>query len=256
MYNQKIINHVNRPNTIDYIHFIFSDFIELSGDRLYGDDPAIIGGVASIDNISVTIIGQIRGRNLEENLSHNFSMGNPEGFRKALRLMKQAEKFHRPIINFVDTLGAYPGITAEERGQAHAIANILAEAVFLKTPIISIIIGNGGSGGALALCIANKVAILEHAVLSVISPKACANILWKDTSREKEAAGILKMTAGDLYEQGNVDIILPEPSGGAHTNPQQMIKTIQQFIISTISIYRNVSPDNIVEERYKKYRDR
>ncbi len=254
MYSLEILNHNRRPNALDYIRYIFPDFMELSGDRLFGDDQAILGGLASINTLPVTVIAQVRGKNLNEMLSHNFSMAKPEGFRKALRLIKQAEKFNRPVINFVDTLGAYPGIEAEERGQSQAIANMIAEAVFLKSPIISVIIGHGGSGGALALCVANQIAILEHAVLSAISPKACAKILWKDASRDKEATMILKMTANDLYEQGNVDVILKEPSGGAHNDPRQMADTIRNFIESALSNYQNISPDQIVQERYQKYR--
>ena len=254
MYSLEILNHNKRPNALDYIHYIFPDFMELSGDRLFGDDQAILGGLASINTTPMTIIAQVRGRNLDEMLSCNFSMAKPEGFRKALRLIKQAEKFNRPVINFIDTHGAYPGIEAEERGQAQAIANIMAEAMFLKSPIVTIIIGHGGSGGALALCVANKIAILEHAVLSAISPKACAKILWKDASREEEAMRILKMTANDLYKQGNVDVILKEPYGGAHNNPMQMADVIREFIECTISSYQNVSPNQIVEERYQKYR--
>ena len=186
-----ILKPTNRPNAKSYIDLIFTDFMELSGDRLYGDDPSIVGGIGFIDNIPLTVIGQLRGRNIEEQIKFNFSMTHPEGFRKSLRLMKQAEKFHRPVVCFIDTIGAYPGKQAEERGQASAIANNLMEIMTLKVPIISVLIGYGGSGGALALCVADRIAILENAVLSVISPKACAQILWKDISREIEAVEIL-----------------------------------------------------------------
>ena len=214
--NLDILKRTNRPNAKSYIDLIFTDFVELSGDRLFGDDPSIVSGIALLDDSPVTIVGQLRGSNIEEQIKFNFSMTHPEGFRKSLRLMKQAEKFHRPVICFVDTIGAYPGKQAEERGQAVAIANNLMEMMCLKVPIISILIGNGGSGGALALCVADRIAILENAVLSTISPKACAEILWKDTSKEIEAAELLKMTSKDLLQQGIVDYIIPEPNDGAY----------------------------------------
>jgi len=196
-----ILNHHSRPNSAAYIDYIFADYIEFSGDRLFGEDPSIIGGVASLEGLPVTVIGQQRGQNLEEKIKFNYSMAYPEGFRKSLRLMKQAEKFKRPIICFVDTIGAYPGKQAEERGQASAIANNLMEMMTLNVPIISVLIGYGGSGGALALCVADRIAILENAVLGVISPKACAEILWKDTKREAEAVKMLKIAYSVPREQ-------------------------------------------------------
>lgn len=235
-----LINHNQRPNALNYIDNVFTEFVEISGDRLYGDDPSIIGGIAFLDKISVTVIGQLRGRDTKEQIKYNFSMAHPEGFRKSLRIMKQAEKFRRPIVCFVDTLGAYPGMQAEERGQASAIANNLMEMMFLKVPVISVLIGHGGSGGALALCVANEIAILENAVLSVISPKACANILWKDSSRENEAAKLLKMTSKDLLEQGIIDHIIREPNGGAHNDQIEMSSRIKIYLNQAITKYNKI----------------
>ena len=239
---------------IDYIGIIFPDFIELHGDRLFGDDPSVIGGVASLNNTPITIIGHIRGRNLEENLKYNFSMSHPEGFRKTLRLMKQAEKFNRPVVCFIDTLGAYPGIEAETRGQSAAIANNLMEMSSLKVPIFSIFIGNGVSGGALALSVANEIVMLEHALFSIISPKGCANILWKDSSRYMEAAELLKMSADDIYELGLADVIIKEPEGGAHVDVGYMAGKIKETLIALIKKYRFCSGRKIQRKRYDKYR--
>lgn len=249
----KISHHHERPNAKYYIENIFPDFIELSGDKLYGDDPSVIGGIATLDGIPVTIIGQMKGRNTEEHIKYNFSMCKPEGYRKILRLMKQAEKFRRPVICFVDTFGAYPGKESEERGQGYAIANCLMESMYLQTPIISILLGDGGSGGALALCIADIVFALEYATLSIIAPKACANILWKDSSREIEAAALLKMKANDLLALGFVDRIIPEPQNGAHTNPHAMADVIRRYFSKEIHEYMNISVKKILKKRYKKY---
>lgn len=220
----RTLNNPQRPNAKQYIEYIFDDFVELSGDRLYGDDKTILGGIGLLNNKPITIIGQLRGKTLCEQILFNFSMPYPEGFRKALRLMKQAEKFRRPIVCFVDTIGAYPGKQAEERGQAAAIANCIMEMMDIDVPIITIVIGNGGSGGALALCVSDRLAILNNAVLSVISPKACAEILWKDMKREPEAVALLKMTAHELYDQKIVDEVISEALGGVHTDSylQQM----------------------------------
>ena len=250
-----ILKPTNRPNAKSYIDLIFTDFMELSGDRLYGDDPSIVGGIGFIDNIPLTVIGQLRGRNIEEQIKFNFSMTHPEGFRKSLRLMKQAEKFHRPVVCFIDTIGAYPGKQAEERGQASAIANNLMEIMTLKVPIISVLIGYGGSGGALALCVADRIAILENAVLSVISPKACAQILWKDISREIEAVEILKMTSMDLLQQCIVDFIIPEPDDGAHTDVQEMAIRIKTYLRKEIKLLENIRTSKLVHQRQKKYRE-
>lgn len=250
-----INRHKERPNTYYYIQEIFSDYIEMSGDRLYGDDKSITGGIASYNNIPVTIIGHNRGRNTKENIAYNFSMSKPEGYRKSLRLMKQAEKFHRPIICFVDTIGAFPGRESEERGQGTAIANILISMLTIETPIISILIGNGGSGGALALSVADEVAMLEYAVLSVISPRACSNILWKNSSREMEAAKLLKMTSWDLMELGVVDRIILEPEQGAHVNALFMIEGIRSFLDETIPKLINIPFNILVKRRCEKYRN-
>ncbi len=251
----KIIKHPERPNALDYINSVFENFIEIHGDRLYGDDPAVIGGIATINNIPVTVIGQVRTRNTQENLKYNFSMATPDGFRKALRLCQQSQKFNRPVIFLVDTVGAYPGIDAEKRGQHSAIATDLMEFMFLKVPTISILIGNGGSGGALAFCIANSVCALENSILSVISPKAGANIIFKDSSKELEAAKILKMTSDILMELGIIDTIIKEPNGGAHNCKDFVFKNVKDYILRELKKYENVPIKKIVESRYKRYRN-
>lgn len=249
-----ILKNKDRPNSAIYIDCIFSNFIELSGDRIFGDDSSIVGGVALLNDFPVTVIGQLRGRNLAEQIKVNYSMAHPEGFRKSIRLMKQAEKFNRPIICFIDTIGAYPGKQAEERGQASAIANNLMEMMFLKVPIITILIGYGGSGGALALCVSDRIGILENAVLSVISPKACAEILWKDSNKEIEAAELLKMTALDLFKQGIVDYIIPETNDGAHSNIQEMCFRIKSYLNHEIQILKKSKPSILIKKRQDKFR--
>lgn len=248
------VRHKDRPNAAYFIDKLFPDYIELSGDRLYGDDTSITGGIATFRNDPVTIIGQNRGRNTKENLRYNFSMSKPEGYRKALRLMQQAEKFHRPIICFVDTLGAFPGKEAEERGQGVAIANNIMHMLNLKTPIISVLIGNGGSGGALALCISDEIAALEHSLLSVISPRACANILWKNPKRELEAASLLKMTSRDLLFYGIVDKLIPEPGEGAHTNPDAVVAYVGEYLETALDRYRSIPVKELVTRRNIKFR--
>jgi acetyl-CoA carboxylase carboxyl transferase subunit alpha len=249
----EIIRHSKRPNTQFYIEKLFPDFIELSGDRLYGDDLSIIGGIGTIAGIPITIIGNQKGRDLNEHIKYNFSMSKPEGYRKVLRLMKQAEKFHRPVVTLVDTLGAYPGREAEERGQGAAIANCLMEIMNLKTPIVSVLLGDGGSGGALALCIADVIIALQHATLSVIAPRACANILWKDSTREKDAAAMLKMNAQNLSELGIVDKILPEPTNGAHMDPDKMVSDLYRCLVEELPIHRWISHRKLVKARNRKY---
>ncbi len=249
------IRHKDRPNTAYFIDKMFPDYIEMSGDRLYGDDTSITGGIATFNNQSVTIIGQNRGCNTKENLLYNFSMSKPEGYRKSLRLMKQAEKFHRPIICFVDTLGAFPGKEAEERGQGAAIANNIMHMLNLKTPIISILIGNGGSGGALALCISDEIAALELSVLSVISPRACANILWRNPTRELEAASLLKMASNDLLDYGIIDRIIPEPENGAHTNPIAVVEYLMDYLSTTLDKYKGIPIKELVAKRNEKFRN-
>lgn len=250
----EIVHHKNRPTIRDYIPAIFKDFYEMHGDRYFGDDHAIIGGIASFKGIPVTIIAQVRGRNLEENKDSNFAMPHPEGYRKALRLAKQAEKFHRPVIFFVDTPGAFCGIAAEERGQGEAIARNLLELSTLKTPMISIVLGEAGSGGALGLGICDELAMLENAVYCVISPRGFASILWKDATREQEAAQMMKITAEDLVELGVAEAVIAEPVGGAHNNVELMVENISDYIEKTIEKLSSETIANLLENRYNKFR--
>lgn len=249
------LNSKKRLNSLDYINLIFSDFVETSGDRACGDDPSIICGIASLDIFKVSIIGQNRGRNIDENIKYNFSMSYPEGYRKAIKTMQQAEKFKRPVICFIDTIGAYPGLQAEERGQANALANCMLKMMYLNVPVISILVGHGGSGGALALCAANDLIALESAVLSVISPKACANILWKDSSREIEAFELLKMTSNELYNAGIIDKILYEPNGDTHIDLIEVANEIKNYLIIKLRKYQKQSNKRILNQRLKKYRN-
>ncbi len=245
---------MERPTAFDYITYIFNDFIELHGDRFFGDDPAIVGGLAWLEEIPITVIGQQKGRDTKENIQRNFGMPHPEGYRKALRLMKQAEKFHRPIICFIDTPGAFCGIGAEERGQGEAIARNLLEMSRLKTPIISIIIGEGGSGGALALGVADQVWMLEHSVYSILSPEGYASILWKDSSKAEEAAEKMRLTAQDLQSFGIIDGVLKEPLGGAHEDPKAMAETIKKTILEIIPKIQSNSMEELLSKRYEKFR--
>lgn len=244
-----------RPNVQFYIKNIFDNFIELHGDRGYGDDKAVIGGIASINGMAVTVVGIAKGQSTKENIERNFGMPHPEGYRKALRLMKQAEKFKRPIICFIDTPGAFCGVGAEERGQGHAIATNLVEMMGLKVPIISIVIGEGGSGGALALGVADKVWMLEHAIYSILSPEGFATILWKDSSRAKEAAEVMKITAQDLLDFNVIDDIIREPFGGAHKNPEIVARNLKRNLVSEINNLLTKSVEELLEERYKKFRN-
>ena len=244
----------NRPNARFYIENIFNDFIELHGDRYYKDDSAIIGGIASVNNINVTVIGINKGKDTGENIKNNFGMPHPEGYRKALRLMKQAEKFNRPIICFVDTPGAYCGVGAEERGQGQAIAQNLMEMSRLKTPIISIITGEGGSGGALGLSVSDKVYMLKNSIYSILSPEGFATILWKDSSRTKEAAGVMKITALDLLSLGIIDNIIDEPIEGAHTNPSLVSENIKRLINSDLNNLIDIKKQDLLQKRYNKFR--
>ncbi len=249
-----LIRQKTRPTVREYIPMIFDSFIEFHGDRHFGDDPAIVGGVGWFDGTPVTVIGQVKGRNLEENKTTNFSMPHPEGYRKALRLMKQAEKFHRPVICFIDTPGAYCGIGAEERGQGEAIAQNLAQLMRLKTTVISIVLGEGGSGGALALGVCDELAMLENATYSIISPRGFASILWKDASREREAANRMRMTAEDLVELGVAERIIREAPGGAHRNPVLTAEYISGYIRSALGRTRGLSMEELLEKRYGKFR--
>lgn len=250
----QIARHSERPTTLDYIRGIFTDFIELHGDRTFGDDPALIGGIAKLDGIPVTILGHQKGRDTKENLYRRFGMPEPEGYRKALRLMKQAEKFGRPVICFIDTSGAYPGMAAEERGQSEAIARNLLEMAGLETPILCIVTGEGGSGGALALGVGDRIFMLEHSVYSVISPEGAAALLWKDATQAQRAAETMKITAQDLYRFGIADSIIEEPMGGAHKDPNVVIQRVKEQITKTIGELMVLSSDELVEERYKKYK--
>lgn len=254
-----IARHPDRPYTLDYINLITSDFIELHGDRRFSDDPAIVGGVAKINDIPVIIAGHQKGRGTKERIYRNFGQSHPEGYRKALRLMKLAEKFKRPVITFIDTPGAYPGIGAEERGQAEAIAVNLMEMSKLRTPIISIVIGEGGSGGALALGVADRLFMLEHSIYSVISPEGCAAILWKkngelSTEDFSRAADALKLTAQDLLSFKIIDGIIPEPLGGAHRDPEGIARKISEYILTAIEELKTKTPGKLIEERYRRFR--
>ncbi|PWA11119.1 acetyl-CoA carboxylase carboxyl transferase subunit alpha [Pueribacillus theae] len=250
----QIARYQERPTTLDYIEHLFTDFIELHGDRLYGDDEAIVGGIAKYDGKPVTIIGHQRGKDTKENIRRNFGMPHPEGYRKALRLMKQAEKFHRPVITFIDTKGAYPGKEAEERGQSEAIARNLVELSGLSVPVICIVIGEGGSGGALALGIADRIHMLENSTYSVISPEGAAALLWKDASQAKLAAETMKITAPDLFALGIIDEIIPEVKGGAHRNMQKQAGAIDAVLKKSLDELLLLSSEELVSTRYEKFR--
>lgn len=250
----QVARHPERPTTLQYIEAICENFIELHGDRNFGDDAAIIGGIAFFEGQPVTLIGHQRGKSTKENIRRNFGMPHPEGYRKALRLMKQAEKFNRPIICFIDTKGAYPGKAAEERGQSEAIARNLIEMAGLKVPVISIVIGEGGSGGALALGVANRVFMLENSTYSVISPEGAASILWRDGSLAQQAAEALRITAPDLKELGVIDGIIPEVAGGAHRNVAKQALYLKECISDTLKILGAFNAEQLVEDRYEKFK--
>lgn len=245
---------IERPTALDYIEKIFTDFVELHGDRSFRDDASIVGGIGRLDGRPVTIIGQQKGRNTKENIVRNFGMPHPEGYRKALRLMRQAEKFNRPVICFVDTPGAFCGVGAEERGQGEAIARNLMEMANLRVPIISIFIGEGGSGGALALAVADEIWMQENSVYSILSPEGFASILWKDSSRAKEAAGVMKITAEDLKEFGIIEKVIKEPLGGAHKNPEEAAENIKKVLLTTIPMLCSLSKEELLKNRYNRFR--
>lgn len=249
-----LARHQDRPKATDYISLLFENFYELHGDRLFADDKALIGGIGMFNGIPVTVLAQAKGKTLEENLKRNFGMMNPEGYRKAMRLAKEAEKFHRPIINIVDTAGAYPGKGAEERGQAEAIAKCLYEFSNIKTPVISIVISEGGSGGALALSVADRIVMLENAIYSVLSPEGFASILWKDESRAEEASKYMKLTSFDLYEKGVIDHIIKEPLGGAQNGLEYVAAQVAVYIKKELSELTNKKDRQLIRERYLKYR--
>src|SRR5213592_2053372 len=253
MQRVQVARHPKRPYALDYLRSVFSDFVELHGDRLFRDDPAIVGGWARLDGQTVMAIGHQKGRDTKENLRRNFGMAHPEGYRKALRLMKLAEKFHAPVVTLVDTPGAYPGIGAEERGQAEAIAHNLLEMAGLRTPILTAIIGEGGSGGALGVGLGDRVLMLENAVYSVISPEGCAAILWKDASQRERAAEALKITAQDLLQLGVIDEIVPEPPGGAHADPDAAAGALGDALQRHLGQLRRLKTDKLLKRREEKY---
>ncbi len=250
----QIARHPKRPYTLDYVNMIMTDFVELLGDRLFSDDHAIISGFAKLDRERLCIIGHQKGKDTKENLLRNFGSAHPEGYRKAIRVMKLGEKFNIPIVVFIDTPGAYPGIGAEERGQAHSIAYNLMEMILIKVPVIVFVIGEGGSGGALGIGIGDRVYVLENAYYSVISPEGCAAILWKDRLKAGAAAEALKLTAKDLKNLGVIDDYVPEPLGGAHKDPQAAAEEIKKFIKKALSDLRGMSIDVLLENRYEKFR--
>jgi acetyl-CoA carboxylase carboxyl transferase subunit alpha len=250
----QLARHADRPNALDYIRMLFTDWLPLSGDRLFGDDPAIVGGIGKFEGIPVTVIGQVKGHNTKENLARNFGMAHPEGFRKAFRLVEQAAKFHRPVLSFIDTPGAYSGIDAEEGGQAWAIAGNLRAFAQVKTPVISVITGEGGSGGALALGVGDALLMLENAIFSVISPEGCAAILWKDATKAPEAADAMKMTASELLRLGLIDGIVPEPLGGAHRDPEGSAGALRQELRQVLQALQQVDPHTLVDLRWKRLR--
>ncbi|MBQ6250332.1 acetyl-CoA carboxylase carboxyltransferase subunit alpha [Ruminococcus sp.] len=250
----QLIHTKGRPTIKDYIPQIFTDWYEMHGDRLFGDDRAIIGGLARLDGEPVTIIAEVKGRDINENKVCNFAMPHPEGYRKALRIARQAEKFHRPIICFIDTPGAFCGVAAEERGQGEAIAKNIAEFMTLRTPIISIVLGEGGSGGALALGVCDELAMLENAEYSVLSPRGFASILWKDASREQEASELMKITAEDMVRLGVAEAIIEEPLGGAHNDLDKISENIHEYLSQKIPEKCKKDIDVLLKERYTKFR--
>ena len=250
----QVARHPKRPYTLDYIRMMMTEFLELHGDRLFADDFALIGGFAKIDGRKVMVMGHQKGRDTKENVMRNFGCAHPEGYRKAMRLMKMAGKFNVPVIVFIDTPGAYPGVGAEERGQAQAIAENLRDMAQVRVPIIATIIGEGGSGGALGIGVADQVLILQNAYYSVISPEGCASILWRSALKAPEAAEALKLTGADLLKFGIVDEIIPEPPGGAHRAPEEVAEHLRKSLVKYIDELSLIPPDDLLEKRYKKYR--
>jgi acetyl-CoA carboxylase carboxyl transferase subunit alpha len=250
----QLARHPKRPHTLDLFRLLLEDFIELHGDRVFGDDKAIVGGLARFEGEPVVVIGHQKGRDTRENIARNFGMPHPEGYRKALRLMELAAKFSKPLITFIDTPGAYPGLGAEERGQAEAIARNLREMAGLATPIVCVVTGEGGSGGALAIGVANRVLMLEHAIYSVISPEGCAAILWGEATKASEAAELMRITAPDLLKLGVIDGIVPEPTGGAHRNWEETAENLRGPLRLALWELRSRTADELVGERYEKFR--
>ena len=250
----EIARHPERPTVLEYTEMMCDEFVELHGDRVYSDDQALVGGIGKMDDQPVTIIGHQKGKTTKENIKRNFGMAHPEGYRKALRLMKQAEKFNRPIISLVNTPGAYPGIGAEERGQAEAIARNMREMIDLTVPIIVVVIGEGGSGGALGIGVGDKILMLEYSYYSVCSPEACAAILWEDSDQAETAAKALNLTAKDLLELDVVDDIIAEPPGGAHRDYERSAKLLKEEILKEINQLQQLSQDELLDLRYNKFR--
>lgn len=250
----QIARHPKRLYTLDYINLMMKDFVELHGDRCFGDDKAVVAGLATLDNQKILVIGHQKGRDTKENLVRNFGCAHPEGYRKSLRLIFLAEKFNLPIVIFIDTPGAYPGIGAEERGQAQAIATNLREMAHIAVPIIVTVIGEGGSGGALGIGIGDRVLVLENSYYSVISPEGCAAILWKDSAKAQEAAEVLKLTAADLLKFGIIDEVVPEPSGGLHRDPEKMAKDLKEIIKRNLKDLFGLSKEQLLMLRYEKFR--
>ena len=249
----QVARHPRRPYTLDYVERILTDWVELHGDRAFRDDEAIVGGWGRLAGRSVMIIGHQKGRDMKENLKRNFGMPHPEGYRKALRLMRQAEKFGRPVVTLIDTPGAYPGIGAEERGQAEAIATNLREMARLRTPLVSVVIGEGGSGGALALGVTDRILMLEHSVYSVISPEGCAAILWRSAEHREKAAEALRLTSTDLTTLGVCDLIVPEPPGGAHADWNEAARNLQTALAKTLDELAPIPVDELLRQRWAKY---
>ena len=250
----QIARHPKRPHTLDFFRLLFEDFVELHGDRVFGDDKALVGGLARFDGEPVVVMGHQKGRDTRENIARNFGMPHPEGYRKALRLMELAAKFGKPILTFIDTPGAYPGLGAEERGQGEAIARNLREMAGLGTPIVCVVTGEGGSGGALAIGVGNRVLMLEHAIYSVISPEGCAAILWGEASKAPEAAELMRVTAPDLLSLGVIDGIVPEPVGGAHRNWEETAENLRGALRGSLKELRSRSAESLVADRYEKFR--
>lgn len=251
----QIARHSERPTTLEYVAYLFTDFLECHGDRLYGDDEAIVAGIARYHGRPVTVIGQQRGRDTKENIRRNFGMPHPEGYRKALRIMKQAEKFNRPIISFIDTKGAYPGKAAEERGQSEAIARNLFEMAGLSVPIVCLVIGEGGSGGALGIGVGDHLHMLENSWYSVIAPESAAALLWKDAGQGQRAAETMKITAFDWKELGILDEVIPEPKGGAHHDPETQAKEIDKVLGASLQVLSQIPKDELFEQRLQKYKN-
>ena len=250
-----LARHPKRPHIDDFIEHLFTDFFEQKGDHLYDEDASIYGGIARYKGMPVTVLGHRKGRTMEENIRYNFGMPRPEGYRKALRLMEQAEKFGRPIITFIDTPGAYPGMEAEEHGQAEAIARNLAAMSSLHVPVIAVVTGEGNSGGALAISVANQILMLENAVYSVLSPEGFASILWKDAGRHEEACEVMKLTARDLREAGVADHLIPEPLGGAQTDPERLYASLDIVLEKSLNDLLKLSPEEVRKQRQEKYRN-